>query len=522
MKLASSAEAQELDRQASDSWGLPSHALVEAAGRLCAQKLIASFPALFAERIPRIAVLAGSGNNGADALVCLRALLCSRSADLSRSSVFLSRESPGSDRSPRGEAERSLTAMGVRVRVWTCSDCECPDDLAQADLIIDGISGTGLRGALSGTPLSMVQALDARSAEEIKHAHRPLVVSIDLPSGLSEAWRPGMALVRADATLAVEPIKKVLYLPMARMYAGAIFPVLGLYPPSLVDTLPGPDLCDFDGLSRTLPSISPDSYKHLRGVVEIWAGASSSSGAARLAGRGAQAAGAGLVRLVVDPAIRGTLAVSAGGVMVAVPEDVRREPDRFSPDAVLLGPGWGRGPDRAAVLDGFLGKAGPALILDADAILLAKGRKFSGNVVMTPHPGEMAAFLGIDKNELLADPDPILLAAAKKLRIVIVFKGHTIRIVSEDGRMTVVDGMAPILAMGGSGDVLAGLAAALIARCPTRLHDAAACAAALLIAAGRAAAAHSGFCDPLDVAAEAGRIAGAAWLPPLAAVPKEK
>jgi NAD(P)H-hydrate repair Nnr-like enzyme with NAD(P)H-hydrate dehydratase domain len=88
--------------------------------------------------------------------------------------------------------------------------------------------------------------------------------------------------------------------------------------------------------------------------------------------------------------------------------------------------------------------------------------------------------------------------------------------------MTVVDGMAPILAMGGSGDVLAGLAAALIARCPARLHDAAACAAALLIAAGRAAAAHSGFCDPLDVAAEAGKIAGAAWLPPSAAVPKEE
>jgi NAD(P)H-hydrate epimerase len=241
-----------------------------------------------------------------------------------------------------------------------------------------------------------------------------------------------------------------------------------------------------------------------------------------LAAKGAQAAGAGLVRLVVDPAIRDTLAVSAGGVMVATIEEAASA-HRFAPDCVLAGPGWGRGEDRLKKIAELASEehAGLALVLDADAVSLARGLRFNGNAILTPHPGELSEYLGIAKDTLLASPDSYLCDAASSANAVIVLKGHVTRIASGDGRIAVIDGMEPVLAMGGSGDVLAGLTAAIASRvvrarrAENRPFDAfpvAAAASALLAEAGRTAGREIGFCDPADIARIAGRLAATAWL----------
>jgi NAD(P)H-hydrate epimerase len=336
-----------------------------------------------------------------------------------------------------------------------------------------------------------------------------------------------MPLLRADATLAIEPEKLCLYKPAARPFCGRILPVGGVFPPALAEKYREAELVDWDHCRTLIPPVPPDSYKYGRGLVEIRAGAPGSTGAARIAARGAQAAGAGLVRLLVDPPIHPILAASASAVMVAPASDDAGS--RFQPDALLLGPGWGRGPERRPALERALAleEAGIPLILDADAIHLAGDRVFHGNALLTPHPGELAAYAGLSVEELLANPCPLLLSLARERRALILFKSHVMFIASPGGELAVVDGMRPVLAAGGSGDLLAGFCAGIAARCrgiagpdrgiagPDRgadLYASALAGASLLIRAASDPRAARRFVDSLELADIAADLAGRAWL----------
>jgi NAD(P)H-hydrate epimerase len=189
---------------------------------------------------------------------------------------------------------------------------------------------------------------------------------------------------------------------------------------------------------------------------------------------------------------------------------------RFYPDALLLGPGWGKTPDRTMLFHRALVREweGIPLILDAEAIYLAKDGVFHGNAILTPHPGECAALAGVSIETVLAHPGPLLRKLAQEKQAVILFKGHVLFIACQDGRFGVVDGMVPVLAAGGTGDLLAGFCAAIAARMKRSAHfDGYACAlaaATLLIETGRSIG--NRFIDPVDLAEKAAAIAGAAWL----------
>jgi NAD(P)H-hydrate epimerase len=211
---------------------------------------------------------------------------------------------------------------------------------------------------------------------------------------------------------------------------------------------------------------------------------------------------------------------------------------RFMPDAALLGPGWGRGPDRARLLENYLSleKDGLPLILDADAVFLARNHVFHGNALITPHTGEFSAYTGIPAADILADPAPVLTRVAREKNITVLLKAHVMYVVSPDGRVGVLDGMNPTLAVGGSGDLLAGFCAAIIARRAAEArafqegtpasglrekalapvsaafdgYNCAAAAAALLLEAGKRF--RRRFIEPLEAAAAAAALAGEAWL----------
>ncbi|MDR1899919.1 MAG: hypothetical protein LBQ55_07930 [Treponema sp.] len=518
-----SAEASlALDAEASADWSLHPVALVEAAGRLCAHALVKYLHSVHGSALPRVVALAGSGSNGADAMVILRSLILSGHAAPS-SAVVINRLPTADETNPRALACRALGKMKVSVLLWDGDEGEgagrrSEDLIAQADLIIDGIAGTGVRGALTGAAAEMAESL--RGLRE-RRRDGPLVISVDLPSGNSDNWQPGMPIVQADAVLAIEPQKLCLYLPAARKYAGTILSVGELFPPALIKKYEGTLLVNWDTASPLIPPVNPWAYKHERGVVEIRAGSPASPGAAKIAARGAQAAGAGLVRLVVDPSIHTALAAGAGGIMVApdIPGKNGGEDERFSPNALLLGPGWGRGDDRAEPLRRALeGEArGLPLILDADAIAMVRDRRFHGNALITPHPGEFAAYTGVSKETVLAEPLLLLRKTAAEKQIFILFKGHVLFIVSPEGQMGVVDGMTPSLATGGMGDLLAGFCAAIAARMrrTKKGFDGFACAAAaaaLLVKAAGSPALGGRFTDPLEIADEAALLAGSAWL----------
>ena len=518
--LASAAQARALDGEASAEWGLHPFALVEAAGRTCAAVFAAAFPR-FADYAPAgglaITVLAGSGNNAADALVMLRALLLCRRVEPGAAAVLVSRLPVAGESSPLAAALRALEQTGVPIMVW---DAEAAGAvLARSAVIIDGVAGTGIEGPLRGKALEMAEAVNRLRAPLVPEAPLvPLVVSIDLPSGAGDLWRPGMPVLEADATLAIEPQKRCLYVPALRPLAGRILPVDGIFPRRLIERHQDTELLSWQCVARRVPAVRLDAHKYDRGLAEIRAGSPGAAGAAKLAARGAQAAGAGLVRLVVDDSLYPLLAPDASGLMVA-PGGSAAAGNRFRPDAVLLGPGWGRGPDRERLLEQYLAleERGLPLILDADAIHLAAGRTFHGNTILTPHAGEFAAYMDIPVGEILADPVPLLRRAAQAKKACILFKSHVLYIAAPDGRLGIIDGMNPALATGGSGDVLAGTCAGIAARQARASvfdgYDCACAAVALFVEAAAAPVLKGRFIDPGELAGAVASLAGGAWLP---------
>ena len=164
-----------------------------------------------------------------------------------------------------------------------------------------------------------------------------------------------------------------------------------------------------------------------------------------------------------------------------------------------------------------LEERGVPLILDADAIYLAREQVFHGNAILTPHTGEFAAYTGLPQAEILADPAPVLRRFAAEKNAYILFKSHVLYIAAPDGRLGIIDGMSPVLAAGGSGDVLAGFCAAISARQGNAAFDGYVCAcaaAALLVEAARKPAISGRFIDPGELADAAASIAGKAWLRP--------
>jgi NAD(P)H-hydrate epimerase len=346
------------------------------------------------------------------------------------------------------------------------------------------------------------------------------IVSVDLPSGNFDEWEHGMSIIQADITLAIEPQKNCIYSPAARPYAGIILPVEGIFPRELIAKYKGPELLNWDNAMERVSKIRADTYKNKRGTIELWAGSPGATGAAFIAARGAQAAGAGLIRLVADDDIYTILASQAAGIMVvpAFPENAFNGKRDFLPDALVLGPGWGKTKDRAQILQMAYGmeKEGIPLILDADAIELVRDKVFNGNAILTPHPGELHKYTGIEQKDFMSCPAPLLLKYARQYNATILFKGHVIIIASPDGRLGVIDGMTPGLASGGSGDLLAGFCGAIAARMKREnkfdAYTCAAAAAALLIAAGKSKGMVNRFTDPLELAHTAADLAGAAWL----------
>jgi NAD(P)H-hydrate epimerase len=524
--LLSGEDSRALDKEAQDEWGFNVFSLIEAAGRLSAEILQRRDGGLFKSR-PRICVFSGTGTNGADAITMLRHWILSGLAEASCCTVVVSRRPENSENSPWTEILKPLEKMKVPVHAWNEETGKVL--LSDFDIVIDGIAGTGISGPLRGSAAEMVKAINSQlPASHSPLTKKPFVVSVGVPSGNSDNWKPGMPIVKADVTLAVEPRLLCLYAPAARPYAGRILGVSGVFPKELVSRFGGAELLDWESAGARISGVRADAHKYERGTVEIRAGAAGTTGAALIAARGAQAAGAGLVRLVVDdgiyPILASGLASSAGGIMAA---PASKEADdfrgKFTPDAMLLGPGWGRAEGRAKVLEKALQreKEGTPLILDADAIELAKNAKFSGSAILTPHPGELSRFSEIEKDDLLCRPVPALLKLSRECNAVILFKSHVIHIAAPDGRLGIVDGMAANLASGGSGDLLAGFCAAIAARMAaipargSRGFDAYACACAaagLLIACGKSGDLKKRFTDALELADEAAGLAGEAWL----------
>jgi hydroxyethylthiazole kinase-like uncharacterized protein yjeF len=403
----------------------------------------------------RVVVLAGSGDNGGDALYA-GARLAGRGAAVR--AVLLAPE-----RAHRGGLG-ALLAAGGRVAAEDGSAAL----IGRADLVLDGIVGIGGKGGLRPNAVPLAEA--ARAA-------RAAVVSVDLPSGVDADTGEVLGdAVHADATVTFGTYKPGLLIDPAAGFAGAL---------RLIDIGLGPFLDDPElealqhaDVAALLPRPGGESDKYRRGVVGIAAGSRRYPGAAVLAVSGALRGGAGAVRYS-GPGGDAVLArhpetlVSAGS-----PHDAGRV------QSWVVGPGLGDTPEARTAVDDVLASDVPVLV-DADALRLISPDVVRGRAaatLLTPHAGEAAALLGWSRGDVEARRLDAVRGLAARFGATVLLKGSTTLVASPDssrGPAVRVNSTGTAwLATAGSGDVLSGLTGSLLASGLSAL-DAASCAAYL-------------------------------------------
>jgi len=428
----------------------------------------------------RVAVLAGPGDNGGDALYA--------GALLARRGVAVTAIAAGSRTHPGGAA--ALRAAGGRMSGDPGAAAEVT---GRADLIIDGLLGIGGRGGLRDPFAGLAQ-----QAEQARQAGAT-VVAADLPSGVdADTGAVDGPAVRADVTVTFGVIKPGLLIDPGAGHAGAVELVdIGLGPYlSGGPAAAAPQRAD---VSELLPRPGAESDKYRRGVLGLLAGSDRYTGAVLLATGGAVHGGAGMVRVVsTDVAARLVRQAWPEAVVTVHPDegdwDLLGSAGRVQ--AWVAGPGMGTDPDAAARLAAILGTDLPVLV-DADGLtILSQDKNLllrGAPTLITPHAGELARLLGTDAASVEARRLEHARRAADELGVTVLLKGSTTVIASpQAGRPVFVNPTGtPWLATAGSGDVLSGLAGALLAQ---GLEPAAAGLAAAYLhgLAGRLAAAPDG------------------------------
>jgi hydroxyethylthiazole kinase-like uncharacterized protein yjeF len=402
----------------------------------------------------RVAILAGSGDNGGDALYA--------GALLARRGAAVTAIAPGPKAHPGGAAE--LRAAGGRMLAGDESQA------GRADLIIDGLLGIGGRGGLR-EPFAGL----AREAEQARQ-RGATVVAVDLPSGIdADTGAVEGPAVRADVTVTFGTLKPGLLIDPGASHAGTVELIdIGLR----LEDPPAASAPQRDDIIALLPRPGAESDKYRRGVLGLLAGSDRFTGAAVLATGGAVHGGAGMIRVVTAHAaaalVRQAWPETVLTVLPAETDTTARseEKDLLSSvgrvQAWVAGPGMGTGQDAGARLAAVLGTGLPVLV-DADGLTILSASSGllprAAPTLITPHAGELARLLGTDGASVEARRLEHARRAAEALGVTVLLKGSTTVVAAPGDQPVFVNPTGtPWLATAGSGDVLSGLAGALLAQ----------------------------------------------------------
>lgn len=454
--LVRAATMRELDRHTIEDLGIPGALLMECAGRVVAEAV----REVAAPGAP-VTVLCGGGNNGGDGFVAARHLhllgVPVRVACLS---------DPQRLRGDAADNWRRARAVGVPVAPerWR---------LDPGSVVVDALLGTGLDRDVEGTAASWIRRLNQA---------RPgcRVVAVDLPSGLHADTGAVLGVaVEADVTVTLGLPKLGLALEPGRSLAGRVR--VGRI--GIADEAPGVvpegELWTAAAAAARLPERPRDGHKGSFGHVLVVAGSEGKSGAAALAALGASRAGAGLVTIACPRGLNAILegkcteAMTApvdeapGGTLSGAAEKSIRDLAETR-DAVVLGPGLGRADETLELVRRLAARVPRPLVLDADGLiafaedpsLLASRR---APTIVTPHPGEAAALLGGSAAEINRDRAGAARRLAEQTGAVVVLKGAA-TVTADRERLAVNPTGGPLLATGGTGDVLSGMVGGLLAQ----------------------------------------------------------
>jgi hydroxyethylthiazole kinase-like uncharacterized protein yjeF len=486
MQVLSAAEMQACDRLTTERFGIPSIELMRAASAAVAAFARQEFP-----RARRVTVLCGRGNNGGDGMMAARLLA---SAGLEVTTLLL-----GGRDGLKGDAAtawRDLTspAHGMIAIIETAADLEAHKAALETDLIIDAVVGTGFKPPLKGLALAALRWMEASTAP---------VLAVDLPSGWAAdetAATVAGPVFPADAVITFTAPKPAHVFGQLTRHWGqpVVVAPIGSPDEAMVSTLN----LSWAGESLALAqeprasAANKGGFGHVLVVGGTFGTAGGKAGAPAMTALSALRAGAGLVTAAVPAPALATVSAIAPELMtwpLAATQAGSIAAENLAPEflsvltagktVLAIGPGLGQNPETVKFTTGFLSATKIPAVIDADALnilaakpvlltKLAKGR----TLVLTPHPGEMARLAQITVAEVQADRLGVARSFAQRTGVTLVLKGARTLIAHPDGRVAVNTTGNPGMAKGGSGDLLTGLIAGLLAQYPAEVARAVAAA----------------------------------------------
>lgn len=469
MKLVTTEQMRQIEKEAFEC-GISYQQMMRTAGIGIAEKIIRLTKPLN----KTVCGIIGSGNNGGDALIAL--------TELARSgwTVFawiISSLNNGDD-----QFHDFCEAGGTGIYFQEDKDFLQLDEwIEKCDILLDGALGIGCH-----LPLREDYSFIFSHIQMDKNL--PFVIAVDCPSGMNcDTGEVAPDCFHADMTICIEAVKLGEVLNPAYLYVGKLDVVSLDLPGNLaVYSEIKRSVMEIPDMKKLMPQRVADGNKGTFGTVSIIGGSDQYIGAPILSGKAAYKTGCGLVRMFVPPVVRNI----AGG---QIPEAVWNSIDLtglsgtkemiqkiFDTDnkkgAIVIGPGFGLDQDQHLFMKNFLARIGTPktglrspLVFDADGLsLLAEfpewHRQISENCVLTPHPGEMSRLCGIPIHEIQADRIAITEKFADSWNKVVVLKGAYTVVAAPDGRSSVLPVASSALAKAGSGDILAGVIAGLLAQ----------------------------------------------------------
>jgi NAD(P)H-hydrate epimerase len=489
MKITTAAEMRAIDLRTADECGIATLELMEKAGAAVARLALTHQP------LRRAVVLCGKGNNGGDGLVAARLI---HQAGV-ETKVYLFAD-PAALAGDAAASHEKLSAPQVVV-LGEAELAELRHDLSRADLILDALLGTGFRPPVEGL---MAQAIEAVNAVDAA------VLAVDIPSGAAadEKLPPSGLVCRADAIVTfTAPQPAHLFAPLS---GGPIYLAQIGTPASLIGSELRTEVTTAAEVVPLLAPRAPESNKGSFGHVLVLGGSLGKAGAVSMAGMAALRTGAGLVSLGVPFGILNTVAAfapeymtiplaetEAGGIAEEALEPEAMETLLARKTVVALGPGLGTDEETQSFARAFVRDCGIPLVVDADGLNafagqanLLDGRERT--LVLTPHPGEMARLTGLSVAGVQADRTGIARHFAMKHHCIVVLKGHRSVTALPSGELWINMTGNPGMATGGTGDLLTGLIAGLLAQFPERAAEVVPAAVWLHGAAGDRARGHLG------------------------------
>lgn len=476
MKVCFAEQMREIDRAASEKGGIPSIILMENAAVACVDELKKDFGDLSKKSV---AVFCGKGNNGGDGFAIARHL----SALGADTAVFLV---CGNDFTGDAKVNYDIIRK-MDINIDVISDTENLKYIIKSfDIAVDAIFGTGIHGTITGIAGAVIEEIN----ENAKY-----VLSVDIPSGINaDSGEICGVCIKADKTVTFAAYKAgMLMFPGADYVGDTVTADISIPQYIIEDANIGTNIIDESFVKKSIPERANNSHKGDNGKLLIIAGSRGKTGAAYMASQAALKSGIGLVTVGICESLNNVMENKTTEAMtLPLPDDngiLSEEAAGIikeclnSYDAVLIGPGLGKGRGVTEVVRTVLVNSKNPVIVDADAInTLAENMDIlsecSCDLIFTPHTAEMSRLTGLEIEYIETNRLVVSKEFSEEYGAVLILKGHHTVVTAPDLVQYINITGNPGLAKGGSGDVLAGITAALAAK---GIEAAAAAAAAVYI-----------------------------------------